>query len=316
MSFTSDLKTELTKLVPESKCCQLAEITGFMRFAGSITLRGGLGIKLSTDNPAVARKFISLVKAYFGSKTALSLGEPASPAKSKIYVLDITPDMNAEQILRETGMLSVKEGSNYITDGIAQSVIKKRCCKKAALRGIFMAAGSVSDPLKAYHMEISCGSSYMAKDVSKLLASFGLKSGISERRGKFIVYIKDGDEILDFLGVLGANGQYFEYQEVRITKGMRNRTNRAQNCMNANLDKTVGAAQKQLEAIEKIENSLWGLGILGDKLQQTAVLRKENPELSLAELAELFDPPIKKSGLNHRRAKIVEIAENLGKEGK
>ena len=133
MSFSSDIKLEISKMIPEKKCCQLAEIAGFLRFAGSITLSSGrMGVKVSTDNPAVARTFIVLVRDYFGAKSALSLGEARAVTRSRVYELNITADMNAEQILREVGILGVREGSNYITDGISQDVVRRRCCKKAA----------------------------------------------------------------------------------------------------------------------------------------------------------------------------------------
>jgi DNA-binding protein WhiA len=309
MSFSSDIKLEISKMIPEKKCCQLAEIAGFLRFAGSITLSSGrMGVKVSTDNPAVARTFIVLVRDYFGAKSALSLGEARAVTRSRVYELNITADMNAEQILREVGILGVREGSNYITDGISQDVVRRRCCKKAALRGIFMASGSVSDPAKSYHMEIVCASEYMAQDVRKLVNSFGLRARTAPRKDKYIVYLKDGEQILDFLSILGCSSQLFRFQDVRIIKENKNRANRINNCESANLDKTVNAAQRQLEDIRVISSAA-GLDVLPDKLRETALLRLENPELSLSELAELFDPPLKKSGLNHRFAKISEAAD-------
>ena len=311
MSFTSDIKNELTKTVPEKKCCQLAEIAGFLRFAGSITLSAGkMGIKVTTDNASAARLFIRLIKEYFGAKTALSLGEPTPLAKGRIYELTVTPEMNSEQILREVGILGVKEGSNYITDGFDAAIIRRRCCRKSALRGAFLACGSVSDPVKGYHMELVCGSEYMAQDVRRTVNSFGLKAKVSKRRNKHIVYLKDSEQISDFLNVIGATSSYFRFQEVRMTKENLNKTNRIANCESANLDKLVGAAQKQLADIRVIEETK-GLGALPAHLQETARLRKENPELSLADLAELFDPPMKKSGLNHRFAKLAEEADKM-----
>ena len=311
MSFTSDIKNELTKTVPEKKCCQLAEIAGFLRFAGSITLSAGkMGIKVTTDNASAARLFIRLIKEYFGAKTALSLGEPTPLAKGRIYELTVTPEMNSEQILREVGILGVKEGSNYITDGFDAAIIRRRCCRKSALRGAFLACGSVSDPVKGYHMELVCGSEYMAQDVRRTVNSFGLKAKVSKRRNKHIVYLKDSEQIGDFLNVIGATSSYFRFQEVRMTKENLNKTNRIANCESANLDKLVGAAQKQLADIRVIEETK-GLGALPAHLQETARLRKENPELSLADLAELFDPPMKKSGLNHRFAKLAEEADKM-----
>lgn len=311
MSYSSDIKNELTRTVPEKKCCQLAEITGFLRFAGIITLTGGkMGIKVTTDNASAARLFIRLIKEYFGAKTALSLGEPTPLAKGRVYELTVTPDMNSEQILREVGILGVKEGSNYITDGFDAGIVRRRCCKKAALRGAFLACGSVSDPRKGYHMELVCGSEYMAQDVRRTVNSFGLRSKISKRRNKYVVYLKESEQIGDFLNVIGATSAYFQFQEVRLMKENLNKTNRIANCESANVDKQVGAAQKQLADIRVIEETK-GLGALPAHLQETALMRKQHPELSLADLAELFEPPLKKSGLNHRFAKLAEEANKM-----
>ena len=311
MSYAADIKNELTRTVPEKKCCQLAEIAGFLRFAGSITLSGGrMGIKVTTDNASAARLFIRLIKEYFGAKTALSLGEPTPLAKGRVYELTVTPEMNSEQILREVGILGVKEGSNYITDGFDAAIVRRRCCKKSALRGAFLACGSVSDPRKGYHMELVCGSEYMAQDVRRVVNSFGLRSKISRRRNKYIVYLKESEQIGDFLNVIGATAAYFKFQEVRMMKENLNKTNRIANCESANVDKQVSAAQKQLADIRVIEETK-GLGALPAHLQETALMRKQHPELSLADLAELFEPPLKKSGLNHRFAKLAEEANKM-----
>ena len=310
MSFSSDVKKELTTVETGKKCCQLALISGFMRFAGSITLSGGkMGIKVSTDNAAVARLFTTEVKSYFGAKSAISM-EDAPISRGRNYILNITPEMNSEAILRETGMLGIREGSNYLTDGLNSEIIKKRCCKKSALRGIFLAAGSVTDPAKGYHLEIVCASDYMAGDVRKLINAFGLKAKVLERKGKYVVYLKDGEQIADFLSVIGASTHVLNFQNVRLTKEFKNKLNRMSNCESANMDKTVNAAQKQITDIKYIAKKKT-LDYLPEKLRVTAELRLQNPELSLNDLAELFDPPIKKSGLNHRLQKISEIADGL-----
>ncbi|MBO4819617.1 MAG: DNA-binding protein WhiA [Firmicutes bacterium] len=311
MSFTTDIKKELTGLETGRKCCQLAQLTGFTRFAGSIVIIGGKpGLKVTTDNAAVARLFITLVKEYFGAKTALQIESGQLMSKGRSYSLIVTPEMNAEAILRELGILGVLEGSNYIKDGLESTNYKKRCCKKAALRGIFLAAGSMSDPAKAYHLEISCANSVIASDVKKLLGSFGLKGKVVSRRNKEIVYLKDGEQISEFLAVLGCNKQLFRFEDIRIAKEIKNKANRINNCEGANLDKTVNAAQKVISDINYIEKTV-GLDYLPGKLRETAVLRRDNPELALSELAQLFEPPLGKSGLYHRLEKISEAASEL-----
>ena len=311
MSFSSDVKKELTTLDPGKKCCQLAQIAGMMRFAGSITLSGGgMGIKVSTTDPAVARLFINLMRTYFGAKASLFVEESARLARGRSYSLQITPDMNADAILREVGILAVREGSNYLTDGLPKDIIKKRCCKKAMLRGVFLASGSVTDPSRSYHLELKCDSPEMADDLMKLLGSFGLRPKLTERRGKQVVYIKESEQISDFLNIIGASQMYFRFQDVKITRELVNTANRINNCESANMEKTASAALRQRLDVALIAAER-GLDSLPEKLRQAAVLRRDNPELSLAELAELADPPISKSGLNHRFEKLAAMAEAI-----
>ena len=317
MSFTADVKKELTTLNAGKKCCQLAQITGFLKFAGSVTLLAGgkVGLRVTTENPAVARLFVTLIKDYFGAKSSLAISQPGT-LRGRLYELSITPERNSEAILRETGILSIKEGYNVFPENIKAEVIKKRCCKKAALRGIFLACGAISDPTKGfgYHLELGFDSEEKAKDVVKLINSFGLKGKISHRRNRFIVYLKDGEQIEDFLSVVGAASQLFKFQDVRIQKEMRNTANRQINCDTANLEKTISAAQQQIADIEYIKN-VKNLNYLTGKLRETAMLRIQNPEMPLSELCLMFDPPLTKSGLNNRFKKIADIADKLRKMG-
>lgn len=311
MSFSSDTKQELTRINPDKKCCQLAEIAGFLRMCGSITLMGGrMGVRLTTENPATARLFVKLLKSYFDTRADLNVEEAAALKKGHAYQLTITPDMNADLILRETGILGVKEGSNYITDGIKSDLIRRKCCKKAYLRGVFLGSGTISAPQRGYHLEMVCNSEYLAGDVKKLINSFGLNAKVTQRKEQYVVYLKDSEQIIDLLNILGAHGQLLTFENIKIMKEMRNKTNRIMNCENANLDKTVNTAGRQIACIEKIE-SVRGLASLPPKLFEAATLRIQHPEATLAELAELADPPLAKSGLNHRLKKIEEIAGKI-----
>ena len=317
MSFTSDTKKELTTLTAGKKCCQLAQITGFLKYAGSVTLLAGgkVGLKVTTDNPAVARLFVTLIKDYFGSKSSLTITEPGQ-LRGRLYELSITPEHNSEAILRETGIISVKEGYNVFPETLKSEIVRKRCCRKAALRGVFLASGSVSDPARGsgYHMEMVFDSEEKAKDVAKLINSFGLKAKIAKRRNRYIAYIKDGEQIEDFLSVIGVTGQLFKFQDVRIKKEMRNTANRQINCDTANLEKTISAAQQQISDIEYIKN-VKTLNYLNGKLRETAMLRLQFPEMPLSELCLQFDPPLTKSGLNNRLKKIAETADKLRQLG-
>ncbi len=312
MSFSSTTKNELARIEVEKKCCMLAQIAGFLRMCGTIKLSGGgkMDVKLTTENAAVARLFIKLLKSYFGARADLAVSEAAILKRGHSYELTIGSERNAEQILRETGILLVKEGCNYINDGIYSDIVKKRCCKKAYLRGVFLGAGTISNPEKAYHLEIVCNSEFLANDVKKLVNGFGLHAKIVPRKKNYIVYLKESEQITDFLNILGAHAQLLDFENIRIVKEMRNKTNRIVNCESANLDKTVNAASKQIVDIEYIRD-MAGLGSLPEKLFSVAQLRLEHPEASLNELADMMDPPLKKSGLNHRIKKIGELADKI-----
>lgn len=312
MSFSGDVKNEMARANEEKKCCMLAEIAGFIRMCGSVQLSGGgkMNLRISTENPAIARLFIKRIKNYFSVGAVLSIEQSNVLKKSRIYELTIEAEDNAEQILRETGILRVKEGCNYFPDDISSDITKMRCCKKAYLRGAFMGAGTISNPDKSYHMEIVCSSEILASDVKKLINSFGLRSKVAKRRNSYVVYLKESEQISDFLALLGASNQVLEFENIRIIKELRNKTNRIVNCESANMDKAINSAARQIESIRLIESKR-GLDSLPENLRSIAELRLENPESSLTELGALLQPPLQKSGANHRLRKIEEIAEKL-----
>ena len=315
MSFSTETKTELSRIVPEKKCCMLAEIAGFLRVSGSLRLAGGGKFKvvITTDSPAVARQYKKLIKEYFQVETELEIGEAAALKKGYTYMLTIGPEMRSEQILRETGILLVREGNNFISDGIYDDLIRSKCCKKSYLRGIFMGSGTVSNPEKSYHLEIVCHSKPLANDLKKMINTFvDLSAKVVERKGKYIVYMKNSDYICDTLAIMGAHTQLLEFENVKIKKELLNETVRITNCDNANTDRTLDASQKQIVAIKRIEDAV-GLGALPEKLQAAATLRLEYPEASLVQLGEMMDPPMKKSGINNRMKKILEFSEKLYK---
>ena len=315
MSFSSDTKGELARVEPEKKCCMLAEIAGFIRVCGSVKLVGGgkMELVIATENPAVARHYKKLMKDYFDVDAALGISEGGTIKKGRQYILSLSDKegQKAEPILRETGILMIREGMNYISDGIYDGLIKTKCCRKSYLRGAFLGAGTMSDPEKSYHIELVCSTETLANDLKKLVNSFvGINARTVQRKKSFVVYVKEAEQIGDILNIMGAHQQFFDFEDVRLKKEMRNKVNRLMNCDNANLDKTMNAAGRQLDAIEKIER-LKGLSSLPDKLAEAAVMRKNNPEATLQELADMMDPPMKKSGLNNRLRKIEEIAEKL-----
>lgn len=186
---------------------------------------------------------------------------------------------------------------------------KKRCCKKSYLKGAFLSAGSMSDPEKTYHLEIISHHRSLAKEVNDLITYFNLNAKVIKRKGYFVVYLKEGENIVDFLNIIGAHGALLELENVRILKEMRNNVNRIVNCETANLQKTVDASIRQVENIKYIRDNL-GFDNLPENLVQIAELRLEYSDASLKELGEMLSPTLGKSGVNHRLRKLDEIAEN------
>lgn len=311
MSFSTEVKNELARTEPQKKSSQLAEIAGFVRVAGSIRLEGGgrFRIVLTTDNPAIARHYMRLFKEYFRIEPELEIGEASGLVKGHSYMLTIGPKAGSEQILRETGILLVREGNNYISDGIYEDVTKTKSDRKAYLRGIFLGAGSVTDPQKSYHLEMICATDILARDLTKLINTFvDLTAKIVERRGRYVVYMKNSAYIRDTLAIMGANSHVLVFDDVMIKKQMMNDTVRITNCDSANTDRTLDASQRQIAAILSLKEK-GELDRLPYSLREIAELRLENPEASLQDLGDILDPPLKKSGVSNRIRKLMEAAE-------
>jgi DNA-binding protein WhiA len=202
----------------------------------------------------------------------------------------------------------MRDGYDCIDEGICDGLLKTKCCRKAYLRGAFLGAGTLNDPEKGYHLEIVCGSETLAADIRRLFNSFtDIHAKIASRRGCFAVYLKNAGCIADILNILGAHGQLLAFENVRIVKDLRNRTNRISNCDNANLDKSLRAAEAGIGAIAELTVDA-GLRALPEKLRAVALLRLAHPESSLSELGEMLDPPITKSSVHRRLKSLAEIA--------
>lgn len=313
MSFASETKNELARTVPEKKCCMLAEIAGFMRLSGSIKLVGGgrFQIIMTTANPAVARHYKTLIKNYFSVDTDLEVEEGSSLGRRREVLLSIGPKNLSEQILRETGILMVREGMNCISDGIYDGLIRTKCCRKAYLRGAFLAAGTVSNPEKSYHFEIFAATEILAKELKRLMNSFvDITAKVVSRKNGFGVYVKAGEQIKDILAIMGATNQFFRFDSVMMMKELKSQTYRINNLDNANIDKSLDAAERQMESILKIKRKR-GLEFLSAKLRETAEARLNNPEVGIEELGRMMSPPLSKSGINNRLRRIEEIAKTL-----
>lgn len=312
MSFSMKTKNELARIIPEESCCQLAELSAMIRMSGTIQLAGfqKVNIKIATENAAVARTIFTLSKKYFGIHTELMVKKNKLLNKNNHYMMTINSESGANDILKETKILKLSGEQFAIEHGVPWDLIPSRCCKRAYLRGAFLGAGSVSDPQKAYHLEFVTTSEEHSEDLKNLINEFELGAKIIQRKQSYVVYLKEGDQIVDLLNIMGAYSALLNLENIRIYKQVRNNVNRIVNCETANLSKIVNASVRQIENIEYIEKTE-GFRILPKGLREIAELRLQYQDASLKELGDMLTPPVGKSGVNHRLRKIDKIAEKL-----
>ena len=301
MSFSGMVKEELSRQISPARHCQLAELAALVQFCGHIEEDGSLLVQ--SENPLVIRKCFTLLKKTFKIEAVAK-----SQMQTQNYRLFVTGEdafrvLEALKICDTAGHLMMR----HLTDPV---LIKNSCCKRAYLRGCYMAVGSMSDPYKSYHLELVCGLQAQAEQLLKILHDFSLDAKMIIRKKYHVVYMKEGENIADFLNITEAHKALMEFENTRIYKGMRNMVNRKVNCEAANITKTVNAATRQVEDIRLIREKM-GLEGLPEPLRQMAYVRLENPQASLGELGKLLDPPVGKSGVNHRLRKLGELAKEL-----
>lgn len=314
MSFSGDIKDELSRQANPARHCQIAELAALISICGSIiiTSRNEYRLKIQTENLAVARKFFTLVRKTFNIEADISNRRNMS-RKSSLYSVVVKRHEDALRILQATKLLEEQESGMEEIHIVNPIVIQQTCCKRAFLRGVFLAAGSISDPTKSYHFEIVCNAEKMAVQMTQLLSTFSIEAKIVPRKKTFVVYVKEGSQIVDILNIMGAHIALMNLENVRILKEMRNTVNRKVNCETANINKTVSAAVKQIEDITYLQETI-GLEKLPEGLQETALMRLSHPEASLKELGELLTPPVGKSGVNHRLRRLGETADKVRQE--
>ncbi len=311
MSFASKTKNELTRIATGARCCQLAELSAIVRTSGTISLRGGgiVDLHITTENSAIARRIFTLIKKDFLISTAIKIEKKKNLKRGNAYHININ---KAGDILKKLGILIEKNGLYNIYDSISEDIVRKPCCIRSYIRGVFLGGGSISAPDKSYHLEFITHNVEYANALKELINGFGLNAKTIERRSDSLVYLKEGDQIVDLLNIIGAHQALLQFENVRIIKQMRNDVNRIVNCETANLNKTVKAAVRQIQDIQKIDERV-GLEVLPLELAELARLRLDRPGASLKELGESLTNPIGKSGVNHRFKKISLFARGLDK---
>lgn len=314
MSFSGDVKEELSKQWSTARHCQIAELAALLSICGSVVIdsRGKYGIKIHTENVTVARKVFTLVTKTFNIRTDISIRRNIS-RQSVSYSIIINSHKEALRVLQATKLTEEYRGGFEEIQIVSPIIVRQTCCRRAFLRGVFLAAGSMSDPAKSYHFEIVCAAESMAAQLKELICSFGMDAKIVQRKKTWVVYLKEGSQIVDMLNIMEAPLALMKLENVRILKEMRNTVNRKVNCETANINKTVSAAVRQLEDIRYLQDTI-GLEKLPEGLEEAALVRLSNPDAPLKELGALLSPPVGKSGINHRLRKLSELAEQVRQE--
>lgn len=312
MSFSSEVKEELTRRTGTARHCKIAETAAILSMCGQIHLdeRGQFSVRIQTENAAVSRKYFTLLRKTFNINTEISIARNPSLKKSSVYTILIQDPTEALRVLEAVKLVRRKEDSWEILNLVNPVVVQKDCCKRAFVRGAFLTSGSISDPEKFYHFEIVCQSLEKAEQLKGVIQSFQIDAKIVIRKKTYVVYVKEGAQIVDLLGLMEANVALMNLENIRILKDMRNSVNRKVNCEAANINKTVNAAVKQIEDIRYIERTV-GFQELSEGLEEIARLRLQYPEATLKELGMMLNPQVGKSGVNHRLRKLSAIAEEL-----
>lgn len=307
MSFTSDVKDELTRVAPECSHCDKAVLAALVRIEGTLLLSGGRGYRLeiATEISSVARLIIRLLHGIYSLKTELTVRRSVLH-KTPNYLITVPTQAGLEEALHDLGVL----GNHGLELGIETHLVDKNCCAAAYLRGAFLGSGFVSEPRGDFHFEITVESADQADDIVRLLAERGITARILRRRSSYTVYLKSGEAISEFLALTGAYQCALTMANERVRKSVRNDINRRVNAEVANQAKSAEAAIDQIVSIRKLAES-GKVAELPPGLQEFVKLRLQNPDASLKELGEKANPPLSKSAVYHRVRRLEEIARNL-----
>lgn len=312
MSFSSEVKEELARQETSARHCKIAELAAMIGFCGKVVIdeENHYSLYIHSENIVVAKRCFTLIKDCFQMNPSLTISQNHTLKKNRIYEIIIDNYEECVVILQAIKLLDSFRNLEERGNSIDHIILQETCCKRAFIRGAFLSAGSISAPNRNYHFEIVCQSFEQAKQLMGILNRFDLDAKIVRRKKYYVVYIKESEKIVEVLTIMEAHIAMMNLENVRILKDMRNRVNRQVNCETANLKKTVSAAAKQKEDIQfLIDHNAFNS--LPKNLQEIALLRLEDPEASLKNLGDMLNPPVGKSGVNHRLRKISNIAQDL-----
>ncbi len=312
MSFSSEVKEELSKRIGSSRHCQLAELAAIITCIGYVGMDedGEMVLYLQPENCLALRKFFTLIKKAFNIVTSFLEDVPDIKSSGRIYRPVLKDKEELTALLKATRLMESDGSIRKFEDGASPIITKNSCCKRAFLRDAFLCIGSISDPNKGYHLEFVCTSEGQAYQLQELIESFDTEARIVQRKKYHVLYVKEGAGIVDLLNIMEAPVSLMNLENLRILKEMRNSINRRVNCEVANITKTVNAATKQIEDITYIRDN-YGFRKLPDSLREMAEVRLEHPDSTLIELGGFLDPPVGKSGVNHRLRKLSELADRI-----
>lgn len=304
MSFTSEVKDELSRVEPVCSRCDIAELAAMIRVCGTLSFRGNgaYAIRVSTETGAVARTVIKLAHAVFDLETSLTVRR-SNLHKSRNYLIEIPEQPKLERALITMGILVPGRG---LLPGVPKRTVVKPCCRAAYLRGAFMAGGFIADPRGEFHLEMAVTGEDFARDLVEMAAIEGVTARLNHRRGSFAVYLKSYDDIARFIQVLGSQKSAKAYETMRKLKGVKNDVNRLVNAEMANQARSTDAAAQQVALIEEVEAKI-GYDNLPASLAQFCTARIAHPELSLRDLGATMNPPLSKSAMYHRLLRLQDL---------
>lgn len=307
MSFTAEVRDELSRCAPECAYCDVSTLAALVRVCGTLSLsgQGGYRLQVATETGAVARSMIELTHKILKLKTNLTVRRSIlHKVRNYLIVLPDQPDLEKALVL-----LGILDRSGGLVAGAPRHVTARACCRRAFVRGSLIAGGFVADPRGDFHLEIAVQGEQFAQDLAALLEGMGVKARVNPRRGAYAVYIKSAEDIKLLLEKLGAPRAVAEIEEARAVKHVKNEVNRRVNAELANQTRSAGAAQRQMELIARAER----LGLrpgLPQVIEEFCKLREAHPDLSLRDLGEVSDPQLSKSALYHRVLRLEKLVED------
>lgn len=322
MSFASEAKNEVVNIICENECCKMAQLSAILHSAGELVIRNNeYAIQVKTDVEKVYDIINDSLSRLYGSQAKKSIDDDVNVNKTVRYIISIPTDVS-KQVMFDCGLARINsEGVFELVQGIDEHIIEGDCCAKAYIKGVFITsvtssiiinddATNKNRVFSGYHLEFDLDNEQFADDFSSLLFSQGISSKMNKRKNVYVLYIKEAEQVSDLLAAVGAYKSVLKLQNEITLREVRNLVNRQNNCINANISKTVSASVRQLEAIQKIERTI-GIDSLPESLQELCLVRLANPEETLLNLTKLVSSPITKSGINHKFRKIIKIADNI-----